>query len=455
MSGDQNAVWSGAALDSRRVVGGELFFALRGEKTDGHRYVAAALARDAAAVVTEHAVEVDEEATVIQVRSAYQALHALTRHVRLRTPQNLVGVTGSSGKTTTKELLAAMLSRRFRVARSPGNLNNLYGFPIALLGIADDAEWMVAEMGMSTPGELAGVSRLGRPGVAIFTNVKPAHLESFKSVSAIADAKAELFRGLDPGGLVIANAADEEVVRIVSRDARGRDVVWFSVAEVSAGAAGQSSGPVASHTAERVEATEEGGARFDWLQGDQRHPVVLRLFGRHNVENFLAAAACADALGVAAKDIIAAAETVEPEAMRGVVHRLEGGSTIVDDCYNSNPEALATILESARELPARRRWAVLGEMLELGSQGPGFHRSSGELAARLGFSPVLGVGAGARALIDGVEAAGGEGVWFETAAAAAASAAARFEGGDLVLVKGSRGVGLEVVVEELLAKELV
>ncbi len=445
LSGDQSAEWSGAALDSRRISGRELFFALEGEHTDGHRFARDALDRGATAVVVEHPVEVDERATVVEVQSSYEALHALTRHVRLRTPQNLVGVTGSSGKTTTKELLAAMLSRRFRVARSPGNLNNLYGFPIALLGIADDAEWMVAEMGMSTPGELAGVSRLGRPGVAIFTNVKPAHLASFDSVSAIADAKAELFRGLDPSGLVIANAADREVVRIVRRDARGRQVIWFTT--------NRASDPQADHTAERIETTDDGGMRFVWRHGDGRQPVTLRLFGSHNVENFLAAAACAAALGVRPEDIASAAAEVEPEAMRGVVHRLEDGSILVDDCYNSNPEALETILESAAALGGERQWAVLGEMLELGPAGPEFHRAAGKRAAELGFSPVLGVGPGARVLVEAVEAAGGEGRWLASAADAAAEAARRFRPGDLVLVKGSRGVGLEVVVQKLLEGE--
>ncbi|HEV7516467.1 MAG TPA: Mur ligase family protein, partial [Thermoanaerobaculia bacterium] len=196
VTGDPGIVWEGAAIDSRAVRGGELFFAFAGERTDGHRFVADAFTRGAAAAMVQQPVASPERGALIEVPDTFRALHDLTRHLRQRVPQKLVGITGSAGKTTTKELLAAMLATRFRVARTPGNLNNLYGFPLSLLNVPDGTEWMVAEMGMSTPGELAQLSLLGRPDVALFTVIRPVHLEFFGTVQAIAEAKSELLRGL-------------------------------------------------------------------------------------------------------------------------------------------------------------------------------------------------------------------------------------------------------------------
>ncbi len=439
IAGSGEAIWHGAALDSRRVAGGELFFALPGERSDGHRFVADALGRGAAAAVVHREVPAPAAGSLIRVADTFAALHALTRAVRRRVPGKLAAITGSIGKTTTKELLAAMLARRFRVAASPGNLNNLYGFPLSLLGIPDDTEWMVAEMGMSTPGELGRISRLGRPDVAVFTNVRPVHLEFFGTLRAIADAKAELFEGLAADGLVVANADDPEVARICG--GRAQRVVWYGLergAEVRA---------------EGVAAAPAGrdGSRFRLVAGGDSARVDLPIHGAYNVGNFLAAAATAHALGLAADEIAAAAAAARPAAMRGVVHRLAGGTVVIDDSYNSNPEALARALESAAALGGKRRWAVLGEMLELGPEAPEFHARAGAAAARLGFSPVVGVGEAARPLVEAARKSGAEGRWLADAAAAAAAAPALLEAGDVVLVKGSRGVGLESVVRGLVA----
>ena len=440
ISGDPAAVWRGAALDSRRLAGGELFFALPGERVDGHRFVADALAAGAAAAVVTRPVEVPAGATLIQVDDTLAALHRLTRAVRSRTPRRLVGITGSIGKTTTKELLAAMLGRRYRVAATPGNLNNLYGFPLALLGIPEETEWMVAEMGMSTPGELAGVSRLGRPDVAVFTNVRPAHLMNFGSVEAIADAKAELLEGLVEGGLVVANRDDPRVVDIAER--HDGPVVWFGVERP------------ADYRAIAPRAAPDGASTaFRLRAGDEEVEVRLALHGLYNVENFLAAAACAHRLGVDLDQIARAAGEARPAAMRGVLHRLPGGARLIDDSYNSSPAALSRALDSARRIDADRHWAVLGQMLELGDGAPPMHRQAGREAARLGFSPIFGVGDLARELVRGAEEEGAEALWFADAAAAAPATAERLRDGDLLLVKGSRGVGLDALVAALLAGE--
>lgn len=437
---DPAAMWSGAALDSRKIRGAELFFALRGAETDGHRFVRQALDSGAAAAVVDRLPEAAPGQGLIRVPDTFEGLHALTRAMREELGCKIVGITGSVGKTTCKELLAKMMGRRHNVAASPGNLNNLYGFPLALLGVPDGIEWMVAEMGMSQPGELAGVSRLGRPEVAVFTNVRPVHLEFFGTVRAIAEAKAGLLAGLVPNGLVIANADDPEVEWIVER--HDGPIVRYSVQQP------------ADVTADRIEPLPEGrsGYRFRLRARDESQIVELPLHGIYNVENCLAAAACAWSLGVPLDEIASAAGEAQPAPMRGEVHRLPGGITIIDDSYNSSPEALRSALGSAARLPARRRWAVLGEMLELGPTGPERHREVGQEIDGADFDEIVGVGELAAELVAGARDAGVKTRYFGTASEAAEAASSSLRAGDLVLVKGSRGVALEQVVAALLVQ---
>ncbi|MDX1501827.1 MAG: UDP-N-acetylmuramoyl-tripeptide--D-alanyl-D-alanine ligase [Thermoanaerobaculia bacterium] len=434
IAGDPSARWRGAALDSRAVQEGELFFALPGERTDGHRFVGDALARGAAAAVVARDVSAGDGA-LIRVDDTLEALHALTRAVRRRLPARVVAVTGSTGKTTVKEMLAALLEGTFRIARSPGNLNNLYGFPLALLAIPEDTEWMVAEMGMSSAGELGAIGRLGRPDAVVYTNVRPVHLEFFGSLRAIAEAKGELLESVPEDGLMIANADDAEVERLAARF--GGRVVRYGL------------GPAAEVRAEEIAAAAGGGSTFRLLTSRGETAVRLPVHGLYNVENFLAAAACALALGVSPSEIADRAARLAAAAMRGELHPLPGGGTLIDDSYNSNPAALERALESAAEISGGRRWAVLGEMLELGPTAPELHRRSGQVAVGLGFSPIVGVGPLARRLVEGAAAAGGEARWTADAADAAEVAAAELQPGDVVLVKGSRGVGLERVVRRL------
>lgn len=438
VAGDPGSKCAGAAIDSRAVQAGQIFFALPGTRTDGHRFVGAAAAQGAGAVVVQE--EVSADTAIIRVDDTLKALQDLARHVRTSgVPQKLVGITGSMGKTTTKELLAAMLGSRFRTSKTVGNFNNLIGYPLCLLNVPDGTEWMVAEMGMSSAGELRELSLMGRPDAAVFTVVRPVHLEFFASVSDIAEAKSELLAGLAPDGPVIANADDPEVSRIAKR--HGKNVVWYGV----------ESPAVDVRLTDLAPGPEGAGSRFKLRAKNETVAFELPLHGLYNAENCLAAATCAWSLGMTLDEIAASVREVKPASMRGVVHR--GAFTVVDDSYNSNPAALAKALESAARLPVghgRRRVAVLGDMRELGPEGPRFHRESGETAARLGFSPVLGVGELSRELTAGARAAGAEAHWVADAAAAAEWAAANVQIGDLVLVKASRGVGLDAVVRRLL-----
>lgn len=490
VAGDATAWWNGAAIDSRKVAGGELFFALEGERTDGHRFVAAAFEAGAAAAVVHQDVSVaDGAGAVIRVSDTYEALHALTRAMRLQLPEVMVAITGSSGKTTTKELLARVCAERFRTARNPGNFNNLYGFPVSFLNVPDDTEVMVAELGMSSPGELGEVSRLAKPDGVALLNVRAVHLENFSSVAEIAEAKAEIFQGLPAGrggtngsaGFVAADRDDAEVVRVTRRWAAetGGRVVWFSAGLDPEGDSGPADdAPVAEVRARDVRAalipTGDGGelrsgTRFVLELGGGPDPlsveVELPLHGRYNVANAVAAAAMARELGVTPSEIAAGLAAAAPADHRGSVHRLGGrlrDAVLIDDSYNSNPDALALALAGAAELAeagangsglaARRRVAVVGDMLELGPDAPRFHRESGETAARLGFSPVAAVGELSRHLAEGARAGGAEVEWLPDAEAAADWAERALEPGDLVLVKASRGVGLDLVVERLLSE---
>ena len=441
-AGDPGSVIDGAAIDSRAVRGGEAFFAFPGSRVDGHRFVPDALARGAAAAVVQEDLPSPASGALIRVEDTFRALHDLARFVRQRVPEKLVGITGSAGKTTTKELLGAILAVRFRVAWTPGNLNNLYGFPLSLLNVPDGTEWMVAEMGMSTPGELRQLSLLGRPDAAVFTVVRPVHLEFFGTVQAIAEAKSEILAGLAPEGFIVANADDPEVARIAKR--HGARVVWYGIQS-----------PAVDVRARDLHSEPSAvGSRFVLEAGghSQRRSQEIRLplHGLYNVENCLAAAACAWALGLSLEEIAGAVATVRPASMRGVVHRAAAGYTLVDDSYNSNPDAVGKALESAGALAGSRRVAVLGDMRELGPEAPRFHRETGERAARLGFSPVVAVGELSRELAAGARAAGAETVWLPDAAAAADWAAGELRAGDVVLVKASRGVGLDRVVKRLL-----
>jgi UDP-N-acetylmuramoyl-tripeptide--D-alanyl-D-alanine ligase len=439
--------WSGAAIDSRRIAGGELFFALPGEMVDGHDYAARALAAGAAAAVVHREMELPGPS--IRVDDAYQALHELTRAIRRQQPEHLVGITGSAGKTTTKELIAAFLGRRWRTEKSPGNYNNLYGFPLALLGAADDCQWLVAEMGMSVPGELAEVSRLGRPDVAVYTNVRPVHLENFGTLEAIAEAKSELLAGVPDGGTMVANADDPRVMGIAEKFARERNGVIVTYALEA------KNGQVRGRDLEPLASGPGTGFTLESPWGELR--LTLPIHGLYNVENCLAAAACALHLGVPPSELQPALDDFRPSSHRGEVARAAAGFLIVDDCYNSNPDAAKKALLSASKLPGRRRVAVLGDMLELGPRELEFHAEVGEAAARLGFDFVLAVGKRSRHLLEAVLAGGGRGAGVENAAAAVSWLGAsqdelpggKLGEGDVVLVKASRGMALESVVELL------
>ena len=431
-------VVTGVSIDTRTLLPGELFVAIHGERLDGHDYLAAARDRGAGAALVHRAVEAPGGLALVRVADTTRALADLARAARRAARLPVLVITGSVGKTTTKEIAASLLGTLGPVLKTEGNLNNRYGLPLTLLRLLPEQRAAVLELGMNHAGELRELARLAQPDVAVITSVAAVHLEFFDSLEAIAEAKAEVLEGLGPGGVAVLNADDEHLLRVGRRHA-GR-VIWFGRERSCEVSAGNWRGSLA-------------GMRFDLRVGGRALDVALPLVGAHNLTNFLAAAAAAHAAGLAPEAIAAAASQVGPAPHRGEVRLLGAGVTLLDDCYNSNPAAVAAAVSALGLAAARRRVAVLGDMLELGPSGPELHRQAGRaLAGRVEL--VVGVGALARDILAGAREAGlpeGALLAFPDAASAAAALPGLVQPGDAVLVKGSRGVRLEAVVEALVA----
>ena len=448
LHGEPGAAIAGFSIDSRRLQPGDLFIAIKGDRFDGHAFAAAALCAGACgAVVMEPPAEITPGLLggrlLVAVPDTTLALQALAREIRRRSGARVVAVTGSAGKTTTKEMIAAFLSLGRRVMRSGGNLNNHIGLPLSLLELRHGFDAGVVELGMNHAGEIARLVAIAEPDVRVWTNVAEVHTEFFPSIEAIADAKAEVLLGATPATVLVANADDPLVMARVGRFP-GR-LVTFGL------------GRGASVRAERV---EDLG-----LEGTAAHVVTaagsaqwrIRLPGRNNLLNSLAAAAVGLEFGIPLSAMAETAAALAPAPHRGELVRLGRGTTVLDDSYNSNPRALEgalAVLAAART--AARTGAVLGEMLELGEQSRALHERCGRAAAASGVAWLVTVGGEpARALGRAAVEAGLPEASVEHAASsdeAAGIALRRVAPGDLVLVKGSHGVATERVVERLRAE---
>jgi len=439
VSGRPGVSVTGVSIDSRSVAAGELFVAIVGPRFDGHDFVAAAARQGAVAALVHRDVEAPADVALVRVADTTRALADLARHVRRTAAVPVACITGSTGKTTTKDMTASLLASRGPVLKTEGNLNNQYGLPLTLVRLAPEHWSAVLELGMSAPGELRGLSAIAEPDIAVITNVGPAHLEFFPSVDAIAEAKAEILEGLRPGGVAVLNAEDPRVRRIGERS--GREVLWFGRDRRHDVSAENWRGSIA-------------GMRFDLRLGGQTVDVALPLAGPHYAMSFLAAAAVAHRLGIEAEAIAEAASRIVAAPHRGQVVQCDQGVTILDDCYNANPDAVEAAVVALGLAVGRRRVAFLGDMLELGDQGPRLHRESGEgLAGRV--DAVVGVGPLSQSLLEGARARGmAEGALhhFPDSTAAAGVVAELAEAGDAILVKGSRGMRMERIVEALLAR---
>ena len=429
---------SGVAVDSRAARPGVLFVAMKGARADGHDFAGDAVFRGARAVLSQrNPSPLPEGCPVVAVPDPLSALTALAVTLKDRAGFRLAAVTGSSGKTTTKEFTAAILSRRFTVEKTPGNQNSAIGFPMSVINLTHVPDWMVGEMGMSAKGELSRLSRAFRPDVAAITNVAPAHLAFFNSIDEVAQAKAEILEGLQPSGTLVANADDSRVSTIAKRWP-GRVVRFGRFAKA------------ADVVADRFERGETE-TRFRLRTRTEEAAVVLPLPGTHQAVNFLAASAIALAAGASASDCAAAAPGLSPSPHRGEFRRHSSGALLYDDSYNANPASLRAALDTLAEFAATRRIAVLGDMRELGEDEDIWHRELGKYAAervdRLICVGELARWYGEEALDRGFPKAAIDSV--ATADEAARLLDATLRDGDVVLIKGSRAVGLDRAVEML------
>lgn len=440
LQGDRGAVFSSFGLDSRTIERGGLFFALVAGR-DGHDFVPDAAARGAAgAVVSRGVPAADKSFVLIKTADTAAALQDLARSVLVRHPAKVVGVTGSVGKTTTKEFIAALLGTIFRVHKSEGNLNNHLGLSLSVLRLETEHEVAVLEMGMSAAGEIRRLTGIAPPDVAVVTNVAPVHLAFFESLQAVAEAKAEILEGLKPDGTAVLNADDPWSKTLADR-APGRVITFGFSQDAEVRASGMA---YAGYDGLQFRLHYDGAAR----------EVTLPFLTGGQVENFLAALGVAAAFGLGWETLKPALAVLAPAAKRGNIIRLARGITVIDDTYNSNPRALDMALRSYINLPAGRWVAVLGDMLELGPEGDQYHEDAGRTAGRLGWDIVAAVGPAARRIAAGARAEGLDAARapeFASSEEAAAKLPALLKADDLVLVKGSRGVRMERIVERLTA----
>ena len=445
VAGPSVAVVDGVSIDSRELGRGDVFVAIRGERLDGHRFVDEAVRKGAVGVIVSHDTggrqAGDSDLFVIVVGDTTRALQLIARHVRRRSGARVIAITGSVGKTTTKELTAALLATRYEVFRNRGNLNNHIGLPLSLIELGDEPDVAVVEFGMNHAGEIRTLVGIAEPEVRVWTNVAAVHAAFFPSLDAIADAKAEICEGATVDTELVANGADP-LVMARTAGFPGR-VTTFGVG-VNADVRADS---VLSHGLDGMEATVTTADGC----GTLRTPLV----GAGHVANAIAAIAVALRLQVPLEVMLPVLAAAGPQPGRGEVLRL-GDVTVVDDSYNSNPVALEIALEAVGgDTRYRRRVAVLGEMLELGEAAPALHAACGRAAAAAGFDLVVAVG---DTLADAVARGATEAglpkdavVRCRTSAEAAVATSKRVRAGDAVLVKGSRGIGTELVVKRLKA----
>lgn len=428
------------SIDSRQVRPGGLFFALRG-KRDGHDFIPAAAEAGAAGAVVSRRVPAPREGfALLLVRDTIQALQDLARTVLTRHPVKVIGITGSVGKTTTKEFTAVLLGKTLSVLKSEGNYNNRLGLSLTLLGLEKHHQAAVLEMGMSAPGEIAALAAIAPPDVAVITNVSPVHLQFFRSLEEIALAKKEILDGAGPEATAVLNQ-DDPLVRWISKDWAGRRVTFGTEERCLI-------------RATNFKSRGRDGLSFDLKYGDEAATVDFPIPYESAAWNFLAAAGVAYAMSVPASNVLAAVPSLKAWPGRGAALTLQNGIRVYDDTYNSNPRALASALRSLGRLSAPRKVAVLGDMLELGEKEREFHFQAGKDVAEWGWDILVTVGSLAEVMAEGAAAAGlpKDRIFsFPNSQTAAQAVGAILHKKDLVLVKGSRGVGMEAIIEALKA----
>jgi UDP-N-acetylmuramoyl-tripeptide--D-alanyl-D-alanine ligase len=431
---DNYGVACGYSIDTRTIQPGELFFAVQGERLDGHDYVEQALRAGAvAAVVRKDAIaRYTVKTDLLAVDDTLLALQRLAVAVRRLWGKKVIGITGSMGKTTTKDATAHLLSSRFSVHKSVGNFNNHFGLPLGLLKLQPEHDVAVIEMGMSHCGEIAALARIAEPEIGVVTSVAPVHLENFKSLEDIARAKYELIEALPSRGTAILNA-DDDYVREFGREFKGK-VVRYGLKEG------------ADVRAENVQVLGTAGSSFDVVVGGARGQAHSPLLGKHNVSNVLGALASALQCGIGLREAVQAVSNLQPADKRGQVLQL-GNIAVINDCYNSSPKALMAAVDVLATMDAKRRIVVAGEMLELGPMSEELHKECGRYIACKPVDFLLGVRGYAKPMVDEALSRGLKAEFVATPEEAGEWMARETREDDLILLKASRGVKLERALE--------
>jgi UDP-N-acetylmuramoyl-tripeptide--D-alanyl-D-alanine ligase len=438
IAGDPGAGALGVSIDSRTIQRGNVFLAIEGERFNGHDFVSAALEKGAACVVgsrprLERMVDVDSpSACVIEVDEPLGALQRLAQNYRRRFEVPLVAVVGSCGKTTTKDMLAAILGQTREVVATEGNLNNLIGAPLMLLRMGSTTEVAVLEIASNAPGEIERLARVLSPTAAIVTNIGPVHLEGFGTIEGVFKEKTSVVPHIRPGGFVVIYEDDLRRDRV--RAMFDGNIVTFGLRET------------ADFFAADIRQDIGAGTRF-LLNGE--HELMIPIPGEHNVLNAIAAVAAATRLGADVEAIRAGLERFSASAMRMEVSEFRG-ATIVNDAYNANPRAMRESIGTILKAPAARRILALGDMLELGAQAVAAHRSLGQFVGRSGIDLLYACGEFGGEVVDGAVEAGMQAeraYRCESAEEIATSLKYLLREGDLLLVKGSRGMRMERVID--------
>ena len=429
-----NRVVDGVATDTRALPGGDaLFVALKGERFDGHAHVQAAIDGGCVAALVSHELAVD--APQVIVADTERALGAFAAAVQRERHTKVLAITGSNGKTSVKTLLLSILQQLGGAYANPGNRNNEIGLPLAVLDAPDDARFAVYEMGAGKPGDIAYLTAIARPDVALVNNIAPAHLERMGSLLGVAETKGAIYDALPADGVAVVNADDSFAPSFIER-AQGRRVLRFGI------------DAAADVQAQDIQ-LDADGARFVLASPDGDIAIALPMPGRHNVRNALAAAAMAIAVGASLEQVRAGLEAVQPVAGRLVAHALRSGAVLVDDSYNANPGSLAAGIDTLAS-SGDEAWLVLGDMRELGAGEIALHAQAGLQARAAGITRLFALGA----LSAHAVAAFGDGAReYDTHEALADALAADLHAGVRVLVKGSRGSAMDRIVKALLQRD--
>ncbi len=425
-------------IDSRLTEPGELFFALVAER-NGHDFIPAAVSKGASGAVISRKITIpDKNIALIQVNDTLKALHKLAAQVLSEHHVKVIGITGSIGKTTTKEFTWRLLSRNLNVLKSEGNFNNQLGVPLSLLKLTDKHEVAVLEMAMSAPGEIRTLTRIAPPDIAVITNIKPVHLQFFNSIEEIALAKKEILEGAKNDGIAVLNG-DDLLVKKIAEDWKGKKILFGLSAECEV-------------RARNIQKTGWEGMAFELRYGNREEKTSLPFFYESHLYNFLAAAAAAKALSVPFEDLLPQIITLKLMPNRGTLVRLGKNIRLIDDSYNSNPAALESALKALAHLPSKRKIAVLGDMLELGENEVEYHIQAGRQVAESGWDILVTVGILSQHMAEGALSSGMQAdqiFSFKSSEEAAEEILHLLQEGDLILVKSSRKIEIEKIVERL------